>query len=97
MKACKCFKRFLSVLLSVAMVVGMITVTGPQKVEAAGENLIMNGGFDTASNWVDQNGTAVPAQNKVDKVTTTEYLVNGDFEDSATNSWLKGTITPGAG
>ena len=97
MKACKCFKRFLSVLLSVAMVVGMITVTGPQKVEAAGENLITNGGFDTASNWVDQNGTAVPAQNKVDKVTTTEYLVNGDFEDSATNSWLKGTITPGAG
>ena len=39
MKACKSFKRFLSVLLSVAMVVGMITVTGPQKVEAAGENV----------------------------------------------------------
>ena len=87
-------------LLALAMVTGTITILEPNGVNvanAAEENLITNGVFDTVSDWIDQDGVAVPAQNEEDKVTITEYLINGDFEDVSTNNWIKGAITSGVG
>ena len=47
----KLWKRLLSVILSVSMVVGLITVSGPNTVEASdGTNILTNGDFASANN-----------------------------------------------
>lgn len=53
MEKTKLLKKGLSILLSVAMVVGLITITEPNEAEAATENLVANGEFDTTDNWSD--------------------------------------------
>ena len=66
----KWWKRLLSVTLSICMVVGLVTVSGPDKAEASeGTNILKNHDFSSASSaWVDQDGTLVPAQTLVDDV-----------------------------
>ena len=89
MKDRKSWKKALSVLLSTAMVVGLIGVAGPKPVKAADPeaNVLTNGDFEDASNasWKDQNRTLVGAQTVVDDVIRPEYMVIGDFEGEATN------------
>lgn len=91
MKQKNMWKRLLSVILSVCMVVGLITVSEPNKVEAAdGTNLLANGDFaSAASAWVDQNGTLVPAQTLVDdiKITSEVKFLNDFSGTSPTWGW----------
>lgn len=104
MKRRKLKKRALSVLLTVTLVTGAITIWEPGKaaiVQAADENLIENGNFEKIGSWKDQDNTEVSAQKKVDKSIVTEYMVNGDFEDTNSNPWSDSgaapAITAGAG
>ncbi len=95
MKDRKSWKKALSVLLSTAMVVGLIGVAGPKPVKAADPeaNVLTNGDFEDASNasWKDQDGKLVGAQEVVDDVTVHEIVTNGDFEagnyQSGVNGW----------
>ena len=77
-------KRVLGVILSIALVVGMITISEPNRVQASDtENLIANGGFETTEGWINNsdssNPVAVKEQEKV-AVTVPNYVVYQDFE-----------------
>ena len=94
----KWWKRLLSVTLSICMVVGLATVSGPDKAEASeGTNILENHDFSSASSaWVDQDGTLVPAQTLVDDVkVTSEVKYSNDFSNGSTFAWnLNNTTTP---
>lgn len=86
------YKRFLSVILSITLIVGVITISVPNQVNAnATENLIANGVFDSTTNWTDNsdsaNPVAVPNQQQVQDAKVTEYIENGDFESGNTELW----------
>ena len=93
----KLWKRLLSVILSVSMVVGLITVSGPNTVEASdGTSILTNGDFASANSaWMDQNGSSVPAQALVDDVeVTSEVKFTNDFAGtSPTWGWSIGNTT----
>ena len=104
MKDRKSWKKALSVLLSTAMVVGLIGVAGPKPVKAADPeaNVLTNGDFEDASNasWKDQDGTLVGAQKVVDKITRTDYFTDGGFENGSDNygqSGANAAVVDGAG
>ena len=85
------FRKFLSVFVSMVLVVGLISATETKTAEAAGDNMIVNGGFDAVGTWVDQDGKEVKAQEVVDDIIVHEVVENGDFENgnyqSGVNGW----------
>ncbi len=95
MKQKKILKRALSLILAVVLVAGTINVIGPNNlavVEAAGENLITNGDFDSVSDWTytgaDDSTGNVPAQGQ-EKVMEPNVILTADCEDSSKDSsWV---------
>ena len=91
MEKWKNLKRFLSVVLSISMVVGLMAVVEPREAEAAaGTNLVANSGFDTTDSW-----DGVGAQEKVQDVEIVETTVfEAGFEPSEGKNqvqpWLAG-------
>lgn len=80
-------KRVLGVILSIALVVGMITISEPNRVQASDtENLIANGGFETTEGWINDsdssNPVAVQEQQNV-AVTEPNYVTYQDFENES--------------
>lgn len=89
----KKWKRFLSVLLSASMLVGLITVTEPQEAEAAaGTNLVENSGFDTTDSW-----DGAYAQEKVQDAEVVETIIfEAGFEPSEGTSKIQTGWNAGA-
>ena len=88
MKTKQVGKKILSGLLTVCLVAGSIVITKPQKADAAGDNLVANGGFDTTTNWYAKSGNVeavMPEQEQMKDVEIVEHIVNGDFEDAEYN------------
>ena len=86
MKKLKNSKRVLSIVLSIALVLSAITISGPGNVNANGsDNLVSNGGFDTVSDWKD-NSTGTPTavgEQGVSTVKVPNYIAEQHFEDEA--------------
>ena len=77
-------KRVLGVILSIALVVGMITISEPNRVQASDtENLIANGGFETTEGWINNSDVSNPVEVSVQQTLqdkeVKEYIANGDF------------------
>lgn len=95
MKQKKILKRVMSFILAIVLVAGTIQVMGPNTpivVEAAGESLITNGGFDTVTGWTytgaDDSTGNVPAQ-KSETVKEPIVVLEADCEDSSNDSrWV---------
>ena len=76
-------KRAISMLLSLAMVMGLIIVSDRQIANASEkENLLVNGDFEKVGNWVDQDGVDVPAQGEKPMVETV-YAYQDGFDAGA--------------
>ena len=87
MKGQNLLKRVLCVILSIALVVGMITISEPNQAQASDtENLIANGGFDSTTDWTNNsdssNSVEVEEQEKV-AVTVPNYVAYQDFETAS--------------
>ena len=87
MKKLKNSKRVLSIVLSIALVLSAITISGPGNVNANGsDNLVSNGGFDTTDNWKNtsdrENPVAVATQIQTVEKEVVESISNGDFENT---------------
>ena len=90
MKKLKNSKRVLSIVLSIALVLSAITISGPGNVNANGsDNLVSNGGFDTTDNWKNtsdrENSVAVATQTQTVEKEVVESIANGDFENAEFN------------
>ena len=91
MKKFNNLKRFLSMLLSISMVVGLVAVVEPREAAAAtGTNLVTNSGFDTTDGW-----DGAVAQEKVQDVEIVKTAVfEAGFEPSEGKAqvqpWLAG-------
>ena len=90
MKKLKNSKRVLSIVLSIALVLSAITISGPGNVNANGsDNLVSNGGFDTTDNWKNtsdrENPVAVATQTQTVEKEVVESIANGDFENAEFN------------
>ena len=92
----KLWKRLLSVILSVSMVVGLITVSGPNRAEAADastltENLVENGSFDGDGTYDSTGWENISEAEKIALTKKYELVENGDFEagnsKSGDNGW----------
>ncbi len=91
----------IDILLSNAENTGIINIQSIKAVEATD---VLQEDFDRDTDWIytdgDGNKGNVVAQGQEDKVTRTEYIVNGDFESSTMNWYDAGavpTITAGTG
>lgn len=93
MKKYKNLKRFLSMVLSISMVVGLVAVVEPREAEAAaGTNLVANSGFDTTDSW-----DGAGAQEKVQDVEIVETTVfEAGFEPSEGTSKIQTGWNAGA-
>ena len=85
-------KRVLCVILSIALVVGMITISETNQAQASDtENLIANGGFDTTEGWMNNSDVSTPIevsmQEAVQDKEVKEYISNGDFESGSADLW----------
>ena len=92
MKGQNLLKRVLCVILSIALVVGMITISEPNQAQASDtENLIANGGFDTTEGWMNNSDVSTPIevsmQQAVQDKEVKEYISNGDFESGSADLW----------
>ncbi len=91
MKKYKNLKRFLSMVISISMVAGLMVVVEPREAEAAaGTNLVANSGFDTTDSW-----DGAGAQENVQDVEIVETTVfEAGFEPSEGKNqvqpWLAG-------
>ena len=90
MKKLKNSRRVLSIVLSIALVLSAITISGPGNVNANGsDNLVSNGGFDTTDNWKNtsdrENPVAVATQTQTVEKEVVESIANGDFENTEFN------------
>lgn len=84
-------KRFLSMVLSVSMVVGLMAVVEPREAEAAaGTNLVANGGFDTTDSW--DGASAQEKVQETEKNTTVLYETGFESDEETHYLWpTKGT------
>ena len=92
MKRHNLIKRVLCVIISIALVVGMITISEPNQAQASDtENLIENGGFDTTEGWINNSNVSNPIevsmQQAVQDKEVREYISNGDFESGNADQW----------
>ena len=92
MKGQNLLKRVMCVILSIALVVGMITISEPNQAQASDtENLIANGGFDTTEGWMNNSDVSTPIevsmQQAVQDKEVKEYISNGDFESGSADLW----------
>ena len=92
MKGQNLLKRVLCVITSIALVVGMITISEPNQAQASDtENLITNGGFDTTEGWMNNSDVSTPIevsmQQAVQDKEVKEYISNGDFESGNADQW----------
>ena len=90
MKGQNLLKRVLCVILSIALVVGMITISEPNQAQASDtENLIANGGFDSTTDWTNNSDPSYPVavqeQTSVTVMETIDLIQHGNFEDSSYN------------
>ena len=84
MKGQNLLKRVLCVILSIALVVGMITISESNQAQASDtEHLIANGGFETTDGWINDsdssNPVAVQEQQNI-AVKVPNYVAYQDFE-----------------
>ena len=87
MKGQNLLKRVLCVILSIALVVGMITISESNQAQASDtENLIANGGFETTDGWINDsdssNPVAVQEQQNI-AVKVPNYVAYQDFENES--------------
>ena len=96
MKKRKFWRRVAAVSLVVTMAIPSGVLLSSYRADAAvGENLVVNGGFDTTGDWVDQTGTVIAAQEIVDEETT-KVVVADDMETSG--NWFGSSMAaPGEG